>query len=105
VFRKKVDVPTNSTDNSQTIAAALAAYGLIIGLVFLTIFILQIIVAWRITAKAGYPGALSLLLLVPFVNFIVILIFAFAEWPIEARLRALSGGGMLAPPGTTLSPL
>jgi hypothetical protein len=71
----------------------------------LVIFILQLIITWRIASKAGYAGVLSLLMLVPFVNFIIILIFAFAEWPIEARLRAcLAGGGGMIPPGAMPPP-
>jgi hypothetical protein len=38
---------------------------------------------WRIAAKAGYPGALSLLLFVPLVNVIAIWAFAFSNWPVE----------------------
>ena len=36
---------------------------------------------WRIFSKAGFPGALSLLMLVPLVNLIMIFVLAFAEWP------------------------
>jgi hypothetical protein len=50
------------------------------------------VICWKIAAKAGYQGALSLLMLVPLVNFVIILIFAFSEWPIESRLKALTGG-------------
>ena len=39
--------------------------------------------AWRIATKAGYPGALSLLTLIPLVNIIVIWVFAFVKWPVE----------------------
>lgn len=37
--------------------------------------------AWRITQKAGFPGALSLLMLIPMVNLIMIWVFAFIKWP------------------------
>ena len=36
---------------------------------------------WRIFANAGFPGALSLLMLVPVVNLIMIFVLAFADWP------------------------
>ena len=36
---------------------------------------------WKIFAKAGFPGALSLLMLVPLVNFVMFLVVAFAPWP------------------------
>jgi hypothetical protein len=77
----------------------IAGYGVFI----LILIVLQVIVLWRITAKAGYNGALSLLMFIPLVNLILVLIFAFGEWPIEAQLRALrSGTGSGMAPGTTV---
>jgi uncharacterized membrane protein YhaH (DUF805 family) len=60
--------------------------------VMLVLFLISLIVAWRITVKAGYTGVLSLLLLIPVVNFVMLLIFAFSEWPIQAKLRAMKSG-------------
>jgi hypothetical protein len=41
---------------------------------------------WRIFQRAGYSGALALLMVLPLVNLIVLLWFAFAEWPaLQAR--------------------
>ena len=37
--------------------------------------------AWRITKKAGFSPALSLLTLVPVVNVVAIWVFAFVKWP------------------------
>ncbi len=76
------------TDQSGAIVAAMAAYGFFISLVALASIVLGIIVQWRIASKAGYNGALSLLMLVPFVNIVVLLVFAFSEWPIERELKA-----------------
>jgi len=47
--------------------------------------ILPVVIAawWRIFSKAGHPGALSLTMLIPGVNFGVFLWFAFSIWPIE----------------------
>ena len=42
---------------------------------------------WRIFKKAGYPGWLSLLLLIPFVNIAIIWFLAFASWPALGRRR------------------
>jgi hypothetical protein len=42
---------------------------------------LFLIPAWRIVQKAGFPGALSLLLLIPLVNIIMVWVFAFVRWP------------------------
>jgi len=44
---------------------------------------------WKILSKAGYAGALALLMLVPVVNVLVPFFLAFAEWPIERELRRL----------------
>jgi hypothetical protein len=52
--------------------------GLLASLLALSLFIIP---TWRIAQRAGFPGALSLLLLVPFLNLIVIWVFAFARWP------------------------
>ena len=41
--------------------------------------------AWRIASKAGFPGALSLLLLSPLVNIVMVWVFAFIRWPVEQR--------------------
>lgn len=37
--------------------------------------------AWRITQKAGFPGPLALLMLIPLVNIIMVWVFAFVKWP------------------------
>jgi len=42
---------------------------------------------WQIFRKAGYPGVLGLLMLVPLVNYGVMLWIAFSEWPAQRRLR------------------
>lgn len=59
-----------------------------IGIAILSI-IVSIIVWWRIFAKAGFSGALGLLMLVPIANVVMLLVLAFAEWPIQAELRQL----------------
>lgn len=41
----------------------------------------------RILAKAGYPLPLALLSIVSPVNLVLVLIFAFREWPLERELR------------------
>ena len=51
------------------------------------IFVIAIIAAviifpyWKIFSKAGYSGALSLLMLIPLVNVIMLFFLAFADWP------------------------
>ena len=55
----------------------------------LLLSLLLIIPSWRILARAGYSGALSLFHLVPVIGaFIVMAILAFGDWPSgEARPR------------------
>jgi hypothetical protein len=36
---------------------------------------------WRICSRAGFPGALGLLIMVPILNLVLLYILAFAEWP------------------------
>jgi hypothetical protein len=50
-------------------------------------------VYWKIVAKTGHSGWLSLLMVVPLANFIVMLVLAFSEWPIERELRGLKSPG------------
>ncbi len=54
--------------------------GLLIGLVVL-VFMLYVYA--RIFHKAGYSGWLAVLMLIPLVNLVVIIWFAFAHWPVE----------------------
>jgi hypothetical protein len=56
-------------------------------------WILGIPAWWRIFTKAGHPGALSLTMLIPMVNLVMLLWFAFSRWPIED-----SGQKGFAPP-------
>jgi uncharacterized membrane protein YhaH (DUF805 family) len=55
------------------------------------ILVFSIYCTWRIAEKSGYPGAYSLLMLIPVVNIIVQLYWVFTEWPIETELRKLRG--------------
>jgi hypothetical protein len=42
-----------------------------------------VVPAWRIASRAGFPGALSLLMIIPFVNIVLLWVFAFIKWPSE----------------------
>src|SRR6266496_726687 len=61
---------------TDQLTAAMASFGLIAGII-------------GIVSKAGYNGALSLLMFIPIANLVMILILAFAEWPIYAELNQL----------------
>ena len=94
--------------NSDTTSNA-AATG-IVGVILLVYFIIIVAVIaftiwiyWRIFAKAGYNGALSLLNLVPGVGpLICMCILPFGRWPIEDALAAR--GGSLPAPGSSVMP-
>ena len=47
------------------------------------------IIFGNISSKAGYPRWQSLVMLIPWLNLVAILIFAFSEWPIETKVLDL----------------
>lgn len=51
-------------------------------LVIVPIFVIPY---WKIFAKAGFAGALSLLMIVPVINLIVLYVVAFSEWRVSAN--------------------
>lgn len=67
--------------------AAMGPVFAIAALIGLAVFVFMIFCYWKIFSKAGYSGALSLLMIVPLVNLILFIWFAFAQWPV------LKGGG------------
>jgi len=70
--------------------------GLIVLLVFLVFFCGYIFLLgfawWRVFRKAGYHGALGLLMLIPLVNFLMLMILAFSAWPIHGQAAPASSG-------------
>jgi hypothetical protein len=55
----------------------------------LAVIIFAVIIYWRIFSKAGYSGALGLLMFVPIANIVMLCILAFGEWPIYKELNYL----------------
>jgi hypothetical protein len=49
----------------------------------LVIAIVVVIPVWRICQRAGYPGWLGFLMLVPMVNLGLLYFIAFADWPAD----------------------
>lgn len=83
-------MPYNTpSDNGSGIAALLGAGLLIYLIIILASIVLGIIIWWKIFSKAGYSGAMSLLMFVPVANLIVLLVLAFGRWPIYNELEAL----------------
>jgi hypothetical protein len=62
--------------------------GGIVGLAFWIIFLIAYI---KIISRAGYSGWWVLIMFVPIVNIIMLLVFAYKEWPIQRELRELRG--------------
>lgn len=77
---------------------AMAAMGpmlAVFGLIGLAVFAFYIFIWWKIFAKAGYSGALSLInlaVIIPFIGWIAPLAltiwFAFSDWPALKRPQA-----------------
>lgn len=71
--------------------------------VFAFAFWLLFVIAYvKIISKAGYSGWWILVMLIPLVNVIMLLVFAFKEWPIQREVRELRGrpgGGYGSVPG------
>ena len=98
------------TNNPAASAGFLAGIFLVYVIVICALIVFTIWVYWRIFAKAGYNGALSLLNFTPGSRSADLrdTILAFGRWPIEDQLAALQGGGdalpglvpPTAPPGT-----
>lgn len=65
------------------------AFFAVFGLFVLAMIALQVWVFWRIFSKAGHPGALSLLMLVPLVNVGMLIYLAVGEWPVLQELAVL----------------
>ncbi|MCX5655317.1 MAG: hypothetical protein NTY65_11775 [Planctomycetota bacterium] len=61
----------------------------IVAIIALAILVFVIICWWKIFSKAGYSGALSLLMLVPFGELIMLCIMAFGKWPALNELTRL----------------
>lgn len=82
-------MPTPAPLPDSSTIGAFAAFAVVYVIIVIVALVLGIIINWRIASKAGYSGALSLLMLIPLVNIVIILIFAFSKWPIEQQLEAL----------------
>jgi len=79
-------------------SGALIVGDLLFFVVGLAFFVLGIIINWKIWSKAGFNGALSLLMFVPLLNFIMICVLAFSEWPVRRELEQLRAQLMMRGP-------
>lgn len=52
------------------------------GLLWMILLAVVVVIPfWRICSRAGYPGVISLLVLVPLANLVFLYFLAFANWP------------------------
>jgi hypothetical protein len=76
--------------NTGTVnTGAMATIIIISSIISLIAIIFAVVIYWRIFSKAGYNGALGLLMFVPIANIIMLCILAFGEWPIYRELNYL----------------
>ena len=68
---------------------------IVAGLMFFVILPIVVIPYWQIFKKAGFAPALSLLVLIPLVNIIVLYVVAFSDWKVGP-------GNVTLNPGPTL---
>lgn len=85
----------NEVPAMDAIPVVMSCVFLFIGL---SVFILQVVVFCMIYSKAGYSWAMGLLMLIPIVNFIMMLILAFSEWPIQRQLKQFQQHPVSQPP-------
>jgi hypothetical protein len=84
----------NNTDMSNGVAGALAAFSVVWILLCIGLIVLSLVINWKIADQAGYSGVASLLMLIPVVNLIVVIYFAFTEWPVTRALREARGSSV-----------
>ncbi|MBS1722002.1 MAG: hypothetical protein JSS66_03225 [Armatimonadetes bacterium] len=58
---------------------------MILAIIGFSLAIMTLVSHWVIVKRAGYAGCWSLMLLVPCVNILFLLGFAFTRWPIEGK--------------------
>jgi uncharacterized membrane protein len=78
-----------ATDTSTgTLSGVALAAVIIIGIAIWLVFVIAYI---KIITRAGYSGWWVLIIIVPIANIVMLLIFAYKEWPIQRELRELRG--------------
>lgn len=90
-------MPPQDQGSSQTAVAALGTFSLIMVVFGLALTVFMVIVYWKIFSKAGYSGAMGLLMLIPIANIIILCVLAFGNWPVLQELNALRQRNGMAP--------
>lgn len=61
---------------------------LIVGLPLIVLLVALVVMpCCFIFSKAGYPGALGLLMIVPVANIVMLFFLAFSNWPLQQKLE------------------
>lgn len=68
--------------------------------ILLVAIVITVVPFWRIFAKAGYTGWLSILMLIPLVNFILLYYLAFAKWPLQKEAEKKGETNVNLPPSS-----
>lgn len=58
-------------------------------LIVLMMALIGLVPFFQIFRKAGYPGLLAVLMLIPLVNVIMLFFLGFSDWPVLKQLRNL----------------
>lgn len=66
-------------------------------IIIAAIGILVVVPSWKIFSKAGFPGALSILTIVPGVNLLLLYFLAFARWPALRNRQTISPSDPIHP--------
>jgi len=61
------------------------------GIIAVAIWVIFLIAYVKIISRAGYSGWWVLVMFVPILNIVMLLVFAFKEWPIQRELAELRG--------------
>ena len=78
----------NTTYDLSGLNTTALVVGGIVAIAFWVVFLIAYI---KIISGAGYSGWWVLIMFVPIVNIIMLLVFAYKEWPIQRELRELRG--------------
>src|SRR6266536_1603615 len=77
------------SDQYQTLGASIGVIIAVSSIISLAVLVFAIIIYWKIFSKAGYSGAMGLLMFVPIANIIALCILAFVNLPVLQELNAL----------------
>jgi hypothetical protein len=72
------------------------------GLYLVAYTLVSFVVAWKVLGRVGCSRWLTLVLLVPYLNLVAALFFAWSDWPMLRRLRDLEEAARQGVPVTSL---